>query len=289
MSVCFGNWNDYWEHKDIIEIPERGSFNVYSNRANSPYCIICCHGAGHSALSFSLLAKQLKGMFTFISPDMKCHGDTPGNPSTDLTIDSLSEDFIELCKVLQPKNTHLILIGHSLGGCICARAALVIHISAILTIDTIEGPVLENLPAMKQVLLRRPQKFDDEAQCINYAVSCGEIQNYESAIISASGRFKKDAEGKYIWRTDLLKSEGTWTGWFSHFADNFLKSSAYKVVILPDINRLDTPFTIAHMSGKFQLEVIWGTTHCIHEDKPEEFVRILQRLVARIGSTNVWD
>ena len=43
------------------------------------------------------------------------------------------------------------------------------------------------------------------------------------------------------------------------------------------------------MSGKFQLEVVLGTTHCIHEDKPEAFVRILQRLVQRISSTHTWD
>ena len=156
MYENFGQWETYWDDKETVEVEGRGSFNVYSSLSESPYCIICCHGAGHSALSFSLLAKQLRGIFTIFSPDLKCHGDTPGNPSQDLTIESLSEDFIGLCKKLQPPKTHLILIGHSLGGCICANAALAVHTSAILSVDTIEGPVLESLPAMKQILLRRP-------------------------------------------------------------------------------------------------------------------------------------
>ncbi|OHT07361.1 Clan SC, family S33, methylesterase-like serine peptidase [Tritrichomonas foetus] len=288
-ETTFTPWSKYWDKKEMIEVPGRGSFNTYSNEGKSNYVIVCVHGAGHSALSFSLFASLLKGAFKIFAYDLKCHGDTPGDESKDLGINSLVDDLIEFCKVVQPENTHLIVMGHSLGGSIAARAALSHHMSAVIVIDTIEGTATGSMPQMKNILLQRPSYFDSPSEAIEYIATSGEMMNFESAAVSAQGRFKTDEEGRLVWRTDLIKCEKDWMGWFEGFADAFLKSRPYKVLVLPDINRLDTPFTIGHMSGKFQLEVILETNHCIHEDQPNHVASMVVKLVKRLSTTHQWD
>ena len=289
MSTAgFTPWNKYWDKKEMIEVPGRGSFNTYSTNGDSPFVIVCVHGAGHSALSFSLFASILRGKFKIFAYDLKCHGDTPGDESKDLGIDSLVDDLVEFCKVVQPPKTHLVVMGHSLGGSIVARAALKHHMSSIIVIDTIEGTAVESMPQMKNVLLQRPQAFSSPQEAIEFIATSGEMNNFESAAVSAQGRFK-EVDGTLVWKTDLLKCEADWNGWFIGFAEAFLKSTPYKVLVLPDINRLDTPFTIGHMSGKFQLEVVLETNHCIHEDNPQHIADMVVRLLKRISTTHQWD
>lgn len=273
----------------MITVPNRGEFNTYYHiNPNSQYCLICVHGAGHSALSFSLFAKQLHNSFTIFAYDLKAHGDTPGNPETDLEIGSLVDDLVGFIKVVQPPNTHLIVIGHSLGGSIATFASLKIHMNALVVVDTIEGNVIESLPQMKKILVNRPNMFRSEAEAIEFISASGEMQNFQSAAVSAQGRLVK-VDGMYTWKTDLLKCEKDWGKWFQGFANAFIETKPYKVLVLPDINRLDTPFTIGHMTGKFQLEVILNSCHCVHEDNPDKFAEMIFRLVKRLASTHQWD
>ena len=53
-------------------------------------------------------------------------------------------------------------------------------------------------------------------------------------------------------------------------SDRFLQSPAVKMLILAGRERMDTPLTIGHMQGKFQLELQNGMGHYIHEDAPQE-------------------
>jgi protein phosphatase methylesterase 1 len=284
----FRPWDQYWERKFSVTVEDRGTFNAYSVSGPSAYFIIAIHGAGHSGLSFSLLARHLKGKIPVCALDLKCHGDTPGDESTDLSIDSLTADVVGFCRAAQPAGTHLILVGHSLGGSIAARVALEIHVTAVVIIDTIEVTSVESLPSMKTILTDRPQSFQSPADVVEFVATCGEMQNWESAMVSAGGRVKQK-DGLLVWTADLLRSEKDWLGWFQGFALNFLKSQSYKVVVVPDINRLDKPFTIGHMQGNFQLDVFLDTNHCVHEDKPKDVAAMLDKLVKRLGACHQWD
>jgi protein phosphatase methylesterase 1 len=289
MTVTFASWEKYWQHKSTITIPTRGSFNYYSVEGPSRYVIVGIHGAGHSALSFSLLANLLKGTISLYAPDLKCHGDTPGDPSVDLSIASLTADVLGFCQAIRPPKSCLVLLGHSLGGCIATRVATELKCSAVVVMDTIEVSSIESLPQMKQVLLTRPQFFANPQEAIRYISICGEMHNIESAVVSAGGRFKTVEDGRLTWKTDFMACEHEWKGWFQGFAELFVKTNNYRILVVPDINRLDTPFTIAHMTGKFQLEVVLGTNHCIHEDNPKHIAGMLAKLIARLGASQQWD
>lgn len=283
----FAKWSNYWDKKEMIETP-RGTFNVYSNPCDRNFVLFCVHGIGHSALSFSLLAKELKGQLTVVAPDFKCHGDTPGDESKDLELNSMVEDFIALAEFFIPKDKRAILLGHSVGGSVVTFAASKVPSMSIIAIDTIEGSTIQQLPGMEKLLHKRPQAFESANDAIAYVATSGEMENFDSAKISVSGRMKETADKKLTWKTDILKSKEAWPGWFKGFADAFIHAHSYKILILPTIDRLDTPFTIGHMSGKFQLSVINGTSHCVHEDAPDKVADVIMKMVKRIGASSQW-
>jgi protein phosphatase methylesterase 1 len=288
MTTSFAPWDRYWSRKYTVAVPDRGTFNAYSVDGRGDYVVVGIHGAGHSALTFSLTAQRLKGKVPFIALDLKCHGDTPGDESKDLNIESLVSDVAGFCETVQPEGSHLVLVGHSLGGCIAARVAFQVHVSAVVVIDTIECTSIELLPQMKEMLTERPSAFATCDDAIDYVTMCGELQNPESAMVSAGGRFRREND-VLVWKTDLLKCEADWEGWFKGFAELFVKPENYKILVVPDINRLDTPFTIAHMSGKFQLDVCLDALHCVQEDNPKHMSDLIVKLVDRLGKSHQWD
>ena len=280
-SDDFAPYTAYWAAKQTIKTP-RGDFNCYSTTSEKKdFVMLCIHGAGHSGLSYSLLAKDLVDTCAVFAPDLKCHGETPGDPAKDLSIGNLIEDVVAIAKAIKPENSRLLLMGHSLGGSVATKAAYQLKPAGLFVLDTIEGIAIAAMPGMRHIVTSRPQKFKTAKDAIKYIATSGEMNNWESAKVSAQGRVcLKD--GEYVWITDLLPSEREWTGWFKGFADAFTKAPTYKILILPNIDRLDTPFTIGHMSGKFQLEIVHGTNHCIHEDRPQDIVTIVNNFIERL-------
>ena len=208
----FGKWNEFWDKKESVET-ERGKFNVYSTDIDCPFVVVCAHGAGHSALSFSLLAKSLQGKIPVIAPDFKCHGDTDGDESKDLEIHVMIDDFVSIINKLVPKSKKLILIGHSVGGSIATFATYKIkdhHILSLVAVDAIEQISSTQLQQMKVLLESRPQSFSSEEEAVAYVATSGEMNNWSSAAISVSGRMKKLPDGTLTWRTNLLPSEPFW-------------------------------------------------------------------------------
>jgi protein phosphatase methylesterase 1 len=276
----FTPWETYWTSKTLLTT-ERGEFNIDSTSPPTPFVMLCIHGAGHSGLSFSLLCQEISSTCQVFAPDLRCHGDTPGDPSTDLTIENLVADIVAIGRAIVPEDSRLFLVGHSLGGSIAARAAHVLKPAATFVIDTIEGIAIAAMPGMSHILSVRPQTFATAKAAIRYVASSGEMNSETSAAISTAGRVSLQ-DGVWKWRTNILPSQDYWTAWFRGFADIFVRAPTYKVLILPDIDRLDKPFLIGHMSGKFQLEIIHGTHHCMHEDAPQDIARIIRNLIERL-------
>lgn len=96
------------------------------------------------------------------------------------------------------------------------------------------------------------------------SISSGTLKKLESAKVSIPSQLiLKD--GKYVWRTDLFKSEIYWKGWFTNLSKIFLSVKAVKLLLLAGTDRLDTDLTVAQMQGKYQL-VLLPCGHVIQED-----------------------
>ena len=55
------------------------------------------------------------------------------------------------------------------------------------------------------------------------------------------------------------------TDWFTSLSSLFLSCKTARLLVLAGTERLDRELMIGHMQGKFQLEVISGVGHMLHE------------------------
>ena len=67
----------------------------------------------------------------------------------------------------------------------------------------------------------------------------------------------------YVWRTDLLATKAYWAEWFQGLTQKFLGLSTKKMLFLAGAERMDTELTVAHMQGKYEMNVIADCGHVI--------------------------
>jgi protein phosphatase methylesterase 1 len=64
----------------------------------------CIHGAGHSAMSFALLAKEVKNFATLLAFDFKGHGASKNMQNLeDMSIETLINETIQILKLQMHK------------------------------------------------------------------------------------------------------------------------------------------------------------------------------------------
>lgn len=94
-------------------------------------------------------------------------------------------------------------------------------------------------------------------------------------------RMEKSVE-KYIWRSHLPSMETVWNTWFDNLDANFLRIPSPKMLCVASLDRLDRELTVAHMQGKFQLEVCGNNAgHYIQDDAPAVLAAKLRRFIKR--------
>ncbi|CBZ52761.1 hypothetical protein NCLIV_025490 [Neospora caninum Liverpool] len=157
-------WSDYWEVQEDIHPTENpnDTFRVYHSGSTGPVCFFL-HGGGHTALSWSLVAKALGQNVRCIAYDARGHGDTHCEEDTDFSAGRLVSDglavvdfycrqiyeeihktkwedapqgdaadqspgtpFIPVAPLPGVKRSDdpcIIIVGHSMGGAIATRMA----------------------------------------------------------------------------------------------------------------------------------------------------------------------
>ena len=104
-------------HRFLEYKSSRISFYVYGH---GPGKVICLHGYGENATTFSFFEKYAGDSFTFFAVDLPFHGDTEWNEGLELSETTLIE-IIHL--IIDDDSSDFTLMGFSLGG----RMALSIY------------------------------------------------------------------------------------------------------------------------------------------------------------------
>ncbi len=252
------------------------------------------HGAGHSALSFAALAKELKNEFTTVAFDFRGHGDHYCDDETDLSETTLVKDAIvvmkHICQAYQDRS--VIIVGHSMGGSIATKSVkalleecgpgsdLTKQIAGLFVIDVVEGSAMDALPFMENIVLSRPQEFSTLQSVVQWGIKSNTVRDLESARVSMPAQVveTKDNKGKskFVWRTNLLASKEFWSGWFKDLTQIFLDVKVPKQLLLAGSDRMDKELTIAQMQGKFKLVVMNNVGHVIQEDQPKKVAAVFK-------------
>ncbi|KAK1230424.1 Protein phosphatase methylesterase 1 [Marasmius sp. AFHP31] len=278
--------------------------------------MVCQHGAGYSGLSFACVAKEIaelsKGECGVLSVDARRHGRTTasdGKEDEDLSIDVLVDDLVAIVQAVfkdPATSSNLLLIGHSMGGSVITRACPLLlerkyKVGGVAVLDVVEGSAIEALPHMHSLLNARPDGFDSMEEAVEWHVTTKTIRNPNSARVSIPGiiipsNSDSPVVPPFVWRTPLRSTAPYWTSWFTGLSKQFLTARSARLLILAGTDRLDKELMIGQMQGKFQMEVVPGVGHLLHEDDPTRLAEILvdfwrrnERLTAAIGIKKVGD
>ncbi|KAJ7211012.1 Alpha/Beta hydrolase protein [Mycena rebaudengoi] len=248
--------------------------------------IVCHHGAGYSGLSFACLARELgdmsKGECGVLALDARRHGTTKSTAPTeheDFSIDVLVEDFVCVLQAVSADPAaapSLLLVGHSMGGGVVVRACprlleLKYRVSGLAVLDVVEGSAIETLPHMLNLLIAHPDGFDSPEAAIEWHVKTKTIRSATSARISVPSIVVPAPPGTlpsapaYQWRTPLRSTAPYWASWFTGLSAAFLAARTARLLLLAGMDRLDRPLMIAQMQGQFQMVVVGGVGHMLHE------------------------
>ncbi|CDS09566.1 hypothetical protein LRAMOSA10926 [Lichtheimia ramosa] len=282
------SWDKYFDTCQDIAIPNTSDvFRVYridgSANTNTPVFIFH-HGAGHSGLSFALTASHIKemtdGQCSIVALDARGHGDTQTSNDTDYSLNTLSDDLVNVIQALYDgqDTPDLILVGHSMGGSVVvdvtSRKRLK-NVVGVCVLDVVEGSAMDALSSMTSILNTRPQQFKNIEQAVQWSVRSNTLRNLESAKVSVPPLVKSAGDDALVWKTDLIKTKPFWTEWFTDLSNKFLACPAAKLLILAGTDRLDKPLMIGQMQGKFQLHIIPEAGHFLQEDAPVNTARSL--------------
>jgi protein phosphatase methylesterase 1 len=101
-------------------------------------------------------------------------------------------------------------------------------------------------------------------------VTTNTIRNPASARVSVPSIVRGAADGEraakpYVWRTPLRSTAPYWAGWFTGLSAAFLGARTARLLVLAGADRLDRELMIGQMQGKFQMAVVPGVGHMLHE------------------------
>ena len=278
-----------------------GTLPIYISGEQGPN-LVCLHGAGHSGLSFAPLALVNKN-YRIISFDFRGHGYNTQTPSNDLSEKTLINDTIEVLNHVHEKypDENLILIGHSMGGSIATKTCCQIlreeekykelykKMQGLMVIDVVEGTAMDALPFMENIVNNRPERFNSIQKGIEYMYKSGTIKNIDSARISVPPLLKEDVNKNgtktYVFKTNLMESKPFWNEWFIGLTKAFLSCNIPKTLMLAGIERMDKDLTIAQMQGKYKLSILRNVGHIMHEDKPEEVMKVIKDFITTFRIT----
>ncbi|KAF9037867.1 protein phosphatase methylesterase [Hymenopellis radicata] len=286
------NASTFFAEAVMVEVPSRGlDCRVYYTppKFANGTVMVCHHGAGYSGLSFACIAKEIadmtQGQCGVMSLDARRHGDSDDG---DLSIDVLVQDFTEVVKSVfadTAKAPTLLLVGHSMGGSVIVRSCPMLleanyRVAGVVVLDVVEGSALDALPHMHSLLNARPDGFDSPEEAIEWHLNTKALRNANSARVSIPTIIKPSESqsplvSKYIWRTPLRSTAPYWRSWFEGLSSRFLTCRTARLLVLAGTDRLDKELMIGQMQGKFQLAVVPGVGHMLHEDDPTGVAEIL--------------
>ncbi|KAF2025230.1 protein phosphatase methylesteras-like protein 1 [Setomelanomma holmii] len=297
------HWSDYFAQEFYLEQDGPGEghakYHVYVTPPATPKAplLVLHHGAGSSAMSFALMAKEVRKAMPelgMLAVEARDHGsvvwDAEGNVDNDLSVETLSQDLIDMLLLTQaklgwPELPTIILIGHSLGGAVVTHTANTTSLGPKLlgyaVLDVVEGSAMEALGHMQTYLASRPKTFASLPAAVEWHIRSRTLRNPQSARASVPSLLLQTPEGKWAWRTELGSTEAYWENWFTGMSKKFLGGRRAKLLILAGTDRLDKELMIGQMQGKFQLQVFPASGHFLHEDQPDKTAEVIVEFVQR--------
>ena len=265
------HWSDYFTQELYLERHTddgaHAKFHVYHTPPASLKAplLLLHHGAGSSALTFALFAKEMRSLLPeagILAVEAREHGsivwDAEGHVANNLDVDVLSHDMVDMLHLAQAKLAWhelptIVLVGHSLGGAVVTNAAklglLGNKLLGYAVLDVVEGSAMEALKHMQAYLANRPSAFPTLDAAVDWHIRSRTLRNPQAASASVPSLLFQTSSGAWTWKTDLSTTEAYWENWFSGMSSKFLSAKGAKLLLLAGTDRLDKELIIGQMQG----------------------------------------
>ncbi|KAL0478601.1 protein phosphatase methylesterase [Acrasis kona] len=300
--------NAYFKDERIVQVNDN-KFSIYSSTVQKNEelgedhtLLVFLHGGGLTSMSWAVCAQELRSMISSRPPppvlhskvkintgpnsyqtvaiDLRGHGKTTTTDDSDFNIDTLVADVNGvISQIVSSPESRVVLIGHSLGGCVATKLAASkptsFKVTGLVVVDVVEGTAVLSFENMKQVINNRPNKFTTPEQAIAWSLKNGQ-NNVESAQVSIPSQLMYDPNNQtHVWRTNLNDTVEHWPSWYKGLSNQFLSYHGPRLLLLASTNRLDTELMIAQMQGQFQMKVLNSTGHFMQEDEPGQIAKVI--------------
>lgn len=280
-------WSAHFQQELWLETrtpTQNATYHVYLTAPANPTkgpLFICHHGAGASGMSFARFATAIKTLMPaagVLSLEAREHGSVVSDAATgveilDFSIATLSQDALAMIRGVQGRMGWTVLppsllIGHSLGGAVATQIAADGSLGAQLVgfpvLDVVEGSAIEALSHMRTYLASRPPSFPSVDAAVEWHVRSRTLRDAESARASVPSLLLKGDGDRWVWRTDLRRTERWWEEWFTGMSAKFLRGKAAKMLLLAGTDRLDTDLMVGQMQGEFGQSIANGLQFARH-------------------------
>ena len=167
----------------------RNDYNLHTYRFHNPNPkgIICLfHGmAGSSNDATHIALKFFENGYAVIAMDQQCHGKSEGPKGTIVTLEDYAKDselFLIKAQQEYPENTPIFILGHSMGGAVCAMVSLI-------SPDLLKGMIL--LAPALGVNPEFEPFFRKLARCLNCCCGCLKVTKVDSSLSTRNPDYLK--------------------------------------------------------------------------------------------------
>jgi esterase len=253
--------------------------NLYYESSGKGEPIMILHGLFGSGRNWSAVAKKLSKKFEVFLVDLRNHGKSPHAPT--MSYLDMAKDVNSLITKLNIVG--LTLIGHSMGGKVAMKAALLEPdlIGELVVIDI--API--SYPDCYTNILNVINNMPEEKLCSR---ASADIYLAPRITDKTTRQFILQnliyVEGKLKWRLNiacLIKEMKTIVGWSSARKGAFLKPSFFisgeRSHRVTDTNKT----VIASYFPDYKHYLVAGAGHWPHTEAPREFLRILANIITK--------
>lgn len=248
--------------------------------------ILLVHGFGGNSQNWAPFAERMRGDHRVVALDQRGHGDSDhareGYPVTAFAADL--HGFVAALGVAP-----VICIGNSLG----ARNSIAFagqypgDVAKLILLDG--GPEIPEkvTSAFIARLPQRPKSFPGEQAAIDYLKKGNPGHGDDFYRQVAANILRKNWVGQYIWKNDPETSwiyESSVRQEAPYVWEQFARIACPTLVVQcehgPDLP-IETAQKMAAMNPKARLVQVKGASHGLHQNKPEEFERIVREFLGK--------
>jgi pimeloyl-ACP methyl ester carboxylesterase len=229
--------------------------------------VVLIHSFGGSTAQWSPQLEHLRGTRRAVAFDLRGHGDSEAPRDGDYSVESMASDLGAVVNGLGLEK--VVLVGHGLG----AKVAIEYAGTAP---ERVAGLLMAVAPARispeqaTQMRTALEADYDKTSEGINQRLLTGASDDVRAVIVRDARKIPPDAGLRIIEAS------------FEHDPVPALRRypGPKLAVTSPDA---DTPNDLHNLVDGIAHETLAGTSHWMELDKPDEFNRIVDRFLERIG------